>query len=261
MTSSASLSELRAQRAFECRLEPARALRSLDDAAAFLEDRGILTRTADCALPSLFEACHQPSFRPGRAGFAEWPETAYPWFSELADRDGVVQLSVHRGKRVLLTAATAALADPICRAELAAAGAGDSDPARLLRHLAGAGPSTLGDLKVELEWDAARLRRARAPLERTGALVSRGLIQPAERGGHLHSSMLARWDQVVTAASGPGSVDDLIAVCVRAAVLVPEREPRRWFSWSVQPDAALLQRLVDDGRLLRPAPGWLAVAG
>lgn len=129
-----SLPELRARRAFECRLDPVRALGSPDDAAAFLDDRGILTRTADCALPSLFEACHQPAFRPGKGGFAEWPETAYPWFAELAARDGVVQLAVHRGKRVLMTRAVAGLADPLCRAGLRAAETGGGDSAVLLAH-------------------------------------------------------------------------------------------------------------------------------
>ena len=254
---SATLHGLRARRTFECRLEPERALRSLEAAAEFLDDRGILTRTADSALPSLFAACHQPPFRPGRGGFADWPATAYPWFWELAQRDGVHELSVHNGKRVLVTHATAALADDICRAELAAAEAGGGDPAELLRHLASAGPSPLDDLKVELEWDAARLRRARRPLERTGALVSHGVTLAGEQGGHSHSSVLARWDQAFPEPSA-GSLADVIVVCVRAAVLAPEAELRRWFSWGPQPDDAMVDRLVADGRLQRPADGWIA---
>ena len=119
-----SLAELQTRRTFECRLEPERALRSVEAAAAFLDDRGILTRTADSALPSLFGACHQPPFRPGRGGFAAWPATAYPWFWELSQRDDVFELSVHTGKRALMTRTTAALADPICRAELVAAETG-----------------------------------------------------------------------------------------------------------------------------------------
>jgi hypothetical protein len=51
-----SLAELREQRAFACRLTPDPALRSLDEADAFLADRGLLTRTPDCALPSLYGA-------------------------------------------------------------------------------------------------------------------------------------------------------------------------------------------------------------
>jgi hypothetical protein len=253
----ASLDELRERRAFECRLESDRALHSLDDAAVFLDDRGILTRTPGSALPSLFEACHQPPYAEGRGGFAEWPETGYPWFWELAQLDRVYALSVHNGKNLLLTRELAALADPLCRAELAKAEAADSDGGRLLRHLTSAGPSTLNDLKVELEWDASQLRRARQPLERMGALVSRGITLPAGEAGHTHSSRLARWDQVFPHAATGGGLEELTVACVRAAVLAPEAEPARWFSW--RPDAMLVDRLVGEGRLVRPAPGWVAV--
>jgi hypothetical protein len=73
-----SLSELRERRAVECRLTPDRALGSLDEAEAFLRDRALLTRTPDCALPSLYEACHEPPYRPGAAGFGTWPATKWP---------------------------------------------------------------------------------------------------------------------------------------------------------------------------------------
>jgi hypothetical protein len=54
-----TLAELEERRARECRLTPVRALETLDDAEEFLRDRGLLTRTGDSALPSLFEACHE----------------------------------------------------------------------------------------------------------------------------------------------------------------------------------------------------------
>src|ERR671929_498488 len=108
------LQELRERRAYECRLTPDRALRSLDEAEAFLCDRGLLTRTADSALPSLYEACHEDPYAPGRGGFGEWPATKWPWFGELADRDGVHRLKVHgRGKNLLVTAGVAAPPHPI----------------------------------------------------------------------------------------------------------------------------------------------------
>ena len=251
--------ELYALRRFACRLDPARALQSVDEAAEFLADRDVLTRTADCALPSLFEACHQPPYRAGRGGFADWPETAYPWFWELAQRDGVYELAIHGGKKLLVTQAVARLADPLCRAELARAEAGSGDPGRLVRHLEAAGPSAVADLKVELEWDAARLRRARRPLERTGAIVSHGVTLPGEESGHIHSSVLARWDQVMPVPSSAGSLGDLIVAGVRAAVLAPEAEVESWFSLTERADAPLVDALVADGRLQRPAPGWLAL--
>jgi hypothetical protein len=63
-----SLSELRERRAYECRLTPDRALDTLDDAVEFLRDRGMLTRTTDCSLPSLYEACHEEPYKPGGRG-------------------------------------------------------------------------------------------------------------------------------------------------------------------------------------------------
>ena len=44
-----SLTWLGEQRAFLCRLSADRALGSVEEADAFLQDRGLLTRTADCA--------------------------------------------------------------------------------------------------------------------------------------------------------------------------------------------------------------------
>src|SRR5439155_6214121 len=101
------LQELEKRRAHECRLTPDRALRTLDEAEAFLRDRGLLTRTADSALPSLYEACHEDPYAPGRGGFGEWPATKWPWFGELADRAGAYSLKVHRGKSLLVTSETA----------------------------------------------------------------------------------------------------------------------------------------------------------
>jgi hypothetical protein len=82
---------------------------------------------------------------------------------------------------------------------------------------------------------------------------------PGAESGHVHSSVLARWDQVMP---GPcsGSLGDLILAGVRAAVLAPEAELGSWFSFTERADAALVDGLVAEGRLLRPAPGWLAVS-
>ena len=231
----ASMEELRERRAFECRLTPDRALQSLDEAEEFLLDRGLLTRTADSALPSLFEACHEEPYAPESPGFGQWPRTKYPWFGELGAR-GYPVVAVHRGKNVLVTPETVRLLDPICRAELERL-ANDV----LLRHLAEAGPSELDDLQLELGLAPKELKRLRAPLERCGAVVARSIVY---EDPHRHTSELARWDQVVPEASGGGGVANLIVAGVRAAVVAPEKELRRWFSWW---DDAVLE----DERLVR----------
>ena len=80
-----------------------------------------------------------------------------------------------------MTAEIAALADPLCRAELDRHAAAGGDAAELLRHLAAAGPGELDDLKLELGWSPPRMRRARAPLERAGAVVSQSITPPGAR--------------------------------------------------------------------------------
>jgi hypothetical protein len=240
--------ELRERRAYECRLTPDRALASLDEAEEFLRDRGLLTRTADCALPSLFAACHEEPYAPDKPGFGQWPRTKFPWFGELGAR-GYATLAVHRGKSLLVTDETARLLDPLCRGELAAR-AGDP----LLRHLAEAGPSELEDLQLELGLAPKELRRLRTPLEHCCAVVSRSVVYEEP---HRHTSVLARWDQVLPERGDGGGLEELVVAAVRAAVLAPEPEVAGWFSWPCPPE--LLDRLVDAGRVERPEPGWVAV--
>jgi hypothetical protein len=242
------MEELQERRTVECRLTPDRALTSLDDAEEFLLDRGLLTRTADSALPSLFEACHEEPYAPGKPGFGQWPRTKYPWFGELGAR-GYPILAVHRGKSLLVAPAVARLLDPLCRDELAAR---ESDP--LLRHLAEAGPSELGDLQVELGLEPGALKKLRAPLERCGAVVARSVVYEEP---HRHTSVLSRWDQLFPEPAAGGGLDELVLAGVRAAVLAPEREVSRWFEWSQD---GLVERLLGDGRLVRPKAGWVAAA-
>ena len=249
-----TLDDLLERRAFECRLTPDRTLLSLDEAEAFLRDRGLLTRTADSALPSLYGACQEEAYKPGASGFAEWPRTKWPWFGELAER-GYLVVAVHRGKNLLVTQEVAALLDPICRAEIERMRAADPEWDRLLDHLAAAGPSNIADLQVELGLEPKELKSLRSPLERCGAIVARSLEVTAGRG-HAHSSELARWDEVFSGAHD-GSRDSrpalerLVVAGVRAAVVAREDELERWFSWRWYWRDSLVDDLVRDGRLRR----------
>jgi len=281
-----SLAGLRERRAFDCRLTRDRALGSLDEAEGFLGMRGMLTRTADSALPSLYEACHEEAYQPGGRGFAAWPATRWPWFGELTER-GYLCVAVHRGKNLLVSAETAALLDPICRAETDRMRAAEPAWRRLLDHLAVAGPSLVDDLRVELGLKRQELKALRYPLERCGAVVARSVALPAagaqgdrpgepgsaaaEAGGHVHSTELARWDQAYpagaaaspaaspSAPAGPsagrtdasGALGDLIVAAVRAAVIAQEAEVRRWFSWQWYWRATLVDDLIRAGRLRR----------
>jgi hypothetical protein len=252
--------ELEERRLHACRLTPDRALESLEDTHEFLRDRGLLTRTQDSALPSFFAACHEAPYAAGSTGFGSWPATKYPWYSALAAGPDVHELRIHNGKSILLTNETLALVDPICRAELARVEA-EGDWASLLSHLTDAGPSSLDDLQTELGLKPKELKLLRVPLERCGAVVSRSLRVRLPDGGHLHTSELLRYDQAFPRpAPKTGGVDALVVAAVRAAVLAPEREvTRKWFSWRWLFEDDLVDRLVSQGRLERPEPGWVAV--
>lgn len=259
-----SLSELRERRAFECRLTADRALETVAEAEEFLRDRRLLTRTADCAMPSLYGACHEDPYQPGSPGFATWPATKWPWFGELAGR-GYLVLAVHRGKNLLVTDEVARIIDPICRAEIQRMRAEDAGWRRLLDHLAEAGPASIEDLLIELGLKRQELKSLRSPLERCGAIVARSALMTAGTG-HQQSSALARWDQAFPGAGGDaGGLDPvsalkkLLAAAVRAAVLAPERELRRWFSWQWYWTDALIDDLVRDG-VLRRVEGHVTVS-
>ena len=252
-----SLEELQERRAYECRLTPDRALETLDDAAAFLRDRGLLTRTTDCALPSLHEACHEEPYQPGRGRLRRVAaRRSGAWGFELGRRDGVYALKIHRGKTLFLSAETAALADPICRAEIERMEAEDEGWALLLRHLGNTGPSLAEDVqrgaRAEAEGAegdplAARaLRRGRRPRFFAGR---RRLGHASSRAGIRSTPSRRR----------AGGLDELVVAGVRAAVVCPEREPKRWFSWTWRWEDGLVDRLVDEGDSSGPEPGWLAL--
>jgi len=256
------LAELQERRAFECRLTPDRALQTLDEAHEFLLDRGLLTRTADSALPSLFEACHEEPYAAESVGFGQWPRTKFPWFGELGER-GYLILKIHRGKNLLVTEDVARLIDPIARAELARMERTAEDWALLLRHLAAAGPSTLDDLEAELGLKPKELNAIRSPLERSGAVVARSLVY-ARGDSHAHTAELARWDQVHSVCTDVDvhlhrSLEELLLAGVRAAVVTPERQLRQWFSWVWYWTDDLVDGLVADGRLQR-VDGHVALA-
>jgi hypothetical protein len=256
-----TLAELEERRAYECRLTPERALETLDEADEFLRDRGLLTRAADSALPSLFGACHEEPYAREKPGFGQWPATKFPWFGQLGQpARGHLILAIHRGKSLLVTDEIEDLLDPICRAELARMELADEGWTMLLHHLSEAGPSELQDLQTELSLSPKQLKSLRAPLERCGAVVARSIVYEEP---HRHTSLLARWDQVHPEASegkaARSALGELLCAGVRAAVVAPERELARWFSWHWYWDDGLVEELVRDARLVR-VEGHVAAA-
>jgi hypothetical protein len=251
MTISPLQSSLRRQRVEFCRLAPTRALVTLDEAELFLLDRGMLTLTADSALPSVFGATHEQPFADGKPGFGAYPKTKWWWGGALGQRPGVVPTKLHRGKSLFLSPRVAGLVDPLCRAEIAAALAGElGEPCRqIVEHLETVGPSLLEELKDELGIDARRLRAARQKLEARGIVSSASVLPTSNSGSHIHTSRLTRWDQLVPAsrATPAQTLAELAIAGVHAAVLAPRVEIARWFTWRI--DASVVDELIESGRL------------
>jgi hypothetical protein len=224
-------------------------LQTLEEASAFLEDRGLLTLTPDCALPSLFGACHEEPWSDAR-GFGSWPKTKYWWGVALPAR----ATKLHKGKTLFVSDGVARAITPVCLSELEAAREGKhgDEERRFVEHLAAAGPSTTEELREELSLDARSFKRARARLERVGAVVSRGLVYDVE-GAHHHTSEHRLWD-VASDGDPRDGLRELFVAGVRAAVLAPEGEALRWFTWRVPAD------VLDDERVAHPEPGWVAAA-
>jgi hypothetical protein len=142
--------------------------------------------------------------------------------------------------------------------------AADPGWGRLLDHLAAAGPSLAEEVRAELRLKRQELTALRAPLERCGAVVSRSIEMTAAGTGS-PTRELARWDQVYPGPpvdADPGqSFAELVLAGVRAAVIAPERELKRWFSWPWYWTGSLVDDLIGAGRLRRMGGGQLAAPG
>lgn len=207
----------------------------------------------DCALPSLFGACHEAPSRPGGRGFDLWPKTRWIWSFQLTLDGRGILTKLHRGKSLYLSPALAQLFDPLVRRSIAEA---TGDDLRLLEHLGRHGESMADDVELELGWTRKRLKSTRDRLERAGAVISDGLV--FDEQGEWHFAPMRRWDAVVKKApAGKDPLGDLVVAAVRAAVIAPESEVRSWFSWPVT--AATIDQLVQAGRLVR-APYRTATA-
>jgi hypothetical protein len=242
------------------RLEPSQPLQDVADAVAFVRERRIVTETGHAGVPVLAHTIA------GRELVGSWmasPEVyrIYDLLNELAGQD-VCHAPLLDGKVTIFDPSLAPAvqriaSDPGRRAALVA----QLPPtaAKLLRRVEAEGDVRMDHTGLSTkEGRAARLR-----LERHLLVASTGIH--TERGSH--TTALRPWStsrlagRVQTADGLPDletSMDLLVETAVRAAVVVPERDARKWFDFAAQ----RIDILIEGGRLerLTPAPRerWLA---
>jgi hypothetical protein len=263
VTSEERLAAAEVERGRLHRLAPPRPLRNAADAAAFVGERRIVTETGHAGVPVLAHTIA------GRELVGSWmaaPEVhrIYDLLSELTDHD-LCSAPLLDGKVTIfdpsLAPAVQRIAtDPGRRAGLIA----QLPPAaaRLLRRVESEGDVRMDHTGLSTkEGRAARLR-----LERHLLVVSTEIH--TERGSH--TTALRPWSESRLARRGQAtdglpdletSLDLLVEAAVRAAVVVLEREARRWFDFA----ADRIEVLVEAGRFERlvPAPRqrWLLPDG
>jgi hypothetical protein len=236
------------------RLEPSQPLKHATDAAAFVRERRIVTETGHAGVPVLAHTIA------GRELVGSWmasPEVyrIYDLLNELAEHD-VCYGPLLDGKVTIFDPSLAPAVQRIA-----------TDPGRraaLIAQLSPAAAKLLrrverdGDLRMDHSGMSTKEgRAARLRLERHLLVVSQGIH--TDRGSH--TSVLRPWSESqiarrCEATDGlpdlESSMDLLVEAAVRAAVLVTEREARKWFDFA----AERIDLLVDAGRIERliPAP-------
>jgi hypothetical protein len=245
------------------RLSPSRPLRDAADAAAFVRDRRVVTETGHAGVPVLAHAIA------GRELVGSWmasPEVyrIYDLLQELTEHD-LCFLALLDGKVTIIDPSLAPAVQRIA-----------TDPGRRARLIAQLPPAAAKLLRrVEHEGDVQmdhtgmstkEGRAARLRLERHLLVVSQGIH--TERGSHTTAlrpwseSQIARRCQVTDGLPDlETSMDLLVEAALRAAVILTEREARKWFDFA----AERIDVLVDAGRIERlvPAPRerWLLPVG
>jgi hypothetical protein len=211
------------------RRKPNRALTTLDEAIAFVRKIGIVLRSPDPYLPSLFGAAQGEPFKPGTSGFGSWPAHAWWWDREISALPDIVTLKLIRGQTTFAAMRVCPAIDAWVRGRKPERF--DEFQRELIAELRDRGPTPSRELNVVRSRGRAGrklLRKARERLERRALLIGR----PTIHGEHLHDVLLELWEtrfpKPLTRARG---IEPLLLACLKAAVgPVPVNEVERWLS-------------------------------
>lgn len=243
------------ERPIRHRLAQGLALKDLDDAAGFVEELGLLLQTPHPFLPSLFAAVQGKPAKPGAAGFGQWPEHAWSWAGELAERDDVLLTKVILGKRTLVHERLWPALDAAVRGRKVA---GDAEEA-IVETLRANGAVRTDHLRKMAGLESANksYQKAMGNLEALGVVIAR----PITVDNHKHVASAELWEtKFKKPLSKDRGADAFVLAALRAAGVAPEREVIKWFAWPKDEIAAALRRLVAAGKATHVDGSFCATA-
>lgn len=241
------------------RLSPSRPLRDAADAAAFVRERRIVTEVGHAGVPVLAHTIA------GRELVGSW--MAAPEVHRIYDL--LQELSAHDLCTAALLDGKVTIFDPSLAPAVHRVATDIDRRARIVAELPPPAAQLLrrverdGDVRMDQTGMSTKEgRAARLRLERLLLVASTGIH--TERGSHTvalrpwRESRLARRVGASNDQLGlEASMDQLLKTAVAAAVVVHEREARKWFDFAAQ----RLDALVEAGRIERlataPRQRWL----
>lgn len=248
-----TLEELQLLRLWLHRLEPARPIRDIRLAAAFVRERGLVMETGRSSLPVLAEAIAGRHIR--GSWMADREVYRIHRLMNAIRKHGVLAVPLVDGKETLLTARLGPAVERVA-----------TDQARCERER-DALPPLAGQLLSDVEREGeVRMDRWLGPLEptrRARLLLVRKLLVwsrsvHTERG--YHTAVVIPWRESAFSrrfarAAARLPLDQiertLLGAALRSAVVAPEREVRRWFVFGSGP----LDSMIQEGLIRRLQAG------
>ena len=228
-------------RAVRHRTAPGLALRDLEDAAGFLRSLGLLLQTPHPYLPSLFGAAQGKPAKAGVGGFGSWPEHAWSWAGELAERSDVLLTKVLLSKRTLVDRRLWPALDAAIRRREPEGREARAIADVLEQH----GSVRTDELRrlVDLDGSAGqkRFQKAIGQLESSGIVLCRPVLVDTHKHVGLAQLWTSRFPEALSQSRGVG---EFVRAALEATGAAPSREVLKWFRWPRAEVAAALTTLV-----------------
>jgi len=225
------------------RLTPDRALTTIEAAIKFVREIGLVLRTPDPYLPSLFGAAQGKPFKSGAGGFGNWPAHAWWWDREISALPDVLTLKLIRGRTTFAASKAWPAIDAAVRGRISERL--EEFELELIDELRQRGPTPSRELNITRRYGRTgtkRLKKARDTLESRALLLGR----PITHGDHSHDTLLELWETRFPKPLGKArGIEPLLLMCLRTSGgPVTISEIFTWLTWPKDELCSEIQRLI-----------------